>query len=124
MGIPIIIYGKDSALSGSDPIILETSITSFLALPLTYGVGTTLSSSNCFLFFLLLTYKGACPKEKCSRVLILGLRAYFGRESLPRDPPRLPLRLMSSRHIKLDFYTLADKIGVLLLRYIKNWLLV
>jgi hypothetical protein len=38
-------------------------------------------------------------------------------------PPRLPLRLTSSRHMELDFYTLADKGGVLLLRYIKSWLL-
>jgi hypothetical protein len=83
----VIIYGKDGAPGGSDPIILETSITSFLALPLTYGVETTLSSSNCFLFFLLSAHKGACPKEKCSRVLVLGLRARFGKESPPRDSP-------------------------------------
>ena len=83
----MIIYSKDGALGGLDPIILETLITSFLALPLTYRVETTLSSSNCFLFFLLLAYKGACPKEKCLRVLVLGLRARFGKESLPRDSP-------------------------------------
>jgi hypothetical protein len=54
---------------------------------LTYGVGITLSSSNYFLFFLLLTRKGPWPKEKYSRVLVLGLRARFGRESPPGDPP-------------------------------------
>ena len=83
----MIIYGKDGVLGGLDPIALETSITSFLALPLTYRVETTLSLSNYFLFFLLLAYKGACPKEKCLRVLVLGLRARFGKESLPRDSP-------------------------------------
>ena len=87
IGVPIIICGEDGALGGLDPIALETSITSFLALPLTYRVETTLSLSNYFLFFLLLAYKGACPKEKCSRVLVLGLRARFGKESLPRDSP-------------------------------------
>ena len=87
MGVPIIIYGEDGALGGSDPIALETSITSFLALPFIYGVETTLSSSNCFLFFLLLACKGACPKEKYSRVLVLGLHAYFSKESPPRDSP-------------------------------------
>jgi hypothetical protein len=80
----MIVYGKDGVLGGLDLIILETSITSFLALPFTYGVETTLSSSNCFLFFLLLACKGACPKEKHSRVFVLGLRARFGRES-PSD---------------------------------------
>ena len=83
----MIVYSKDGALGGLDLIILETLITSFFALPLTYRVETTLSSSNCFLFFLLLAYKGACPKEKCLRVLVLGLRARFGKESLPRDSP-------------------------------------
>jgi len=83
----MIICGEDGALGGLDPIALETLITSFLALPFTYGVETTLSSFNCFLFFLLLAYKGACPKEKRSRVFVLGLRACFGRESPPGDSP-------------------------------------
>jgi hypothetical protein len=83
----VIIYSKDSTLGGLDPITLETSITSFLALPFTYRVETTLSLSNYFLFFLLSAYKGACPKEKRSRVFVLGLRARFGRESLPGDSP-------------------------------------
>ena len=81
----MIIYGKDGVLGGLDPIALETSITSFLALPLTYGVGITSSSSNCFLFFLLSARKGACPKEKRSRVFVLGLRACFSRELPPGD---------------------------------------
>jgi hypothetical protein len=83
----VIIYGEDGALGELDPIALETLITSFLALPLTYRVGITLSSSNCFLFFLLSAYKGACPKEKCSRVFVLGLRARFNKESPPGDSP-------------------------------------
>jgi hypothetical protein len=83
----VIIYSKDGALGGLDPITLETLITSFLALPFTYRVETTLSLSNCFLFFLLLAYKGACPKEKRLRVFVLGLRARFGRESPPGDSP-------------------------------------
>jgi hypothetical protein len=83
----VIIYSKDGALGGLDPITLETLITSFLALPFTYGVETTLSLSNYFLFFLLLAYKGACPKEKRLRVFVLGLRARFGRESPPGDSP-------------------------------------
>jgi hypothetical protein len=83
----MIIYSKDSVLGGLDPIILETLITSFLALPFTYRVETTLSLSNYFLFFLLLAYKGACPKEKRLRVFMLGLRACFNRESLPSDSP-------------------------------------
>jgi hypothetical protein len=83
----VIIYSKDDALGGLDPITLETLITSFLALPFTYRVETTLSLSNCFLFFLLLAYKGACPKEKRLRVFVLGLRARFGRESPPGDSP-------------------------------------
>jgi hypothetical protein len=87
IGVPVIVYGEDGALGGLDPIALETLITSFLALPLTYGVGITLSLSNCFLSFLLLTRKGPWPKEKCLRVLVLGLRACFGRESPPGDPP-------------------------------------
>jgi hypothetical protein len=87
IGVPVIVCGEDGAPGGSDPIALETSITSFLALPLTYGIGITSSSSNYFLFFLLLTRKGPWPKEKCSRVLVLGLRARFGRESPPGDPP-------------------------------------
>jgi hypothetical protein len=83
----VIICSKDGTLGGLDPIVLETLITSFLALPFTYGVETTLSLSNCFLFFLLLARKGACPKEKRSRVFILGLRACFGRELPPSDSP-------------------------------------
>jgi hypothetical protein len=59
----MIICGKDSILNRLDPIILETLITSFLALPFTYGVETTLSLFNYFLFFLVLAYKGACPKD-------------------------------------------------------------
>jgi hypothetical protein len=81
MGILVIIYSEDSALGRLDLIALETLITSFLALPLAYKVGIGLSLSNSFFFFLLLNYKGACPKEKCSRVLVLSLCAYFGRES-------------------------------------------
>jgi hypothetical protein len=87
IGVPVIIYSKDGVLGGLDPITLETSITSFLALPFTYRVETTLSSSNCFLFFLLLACKGACLKEKRLRVFILGLCARFGRESPPGDSP-------------------------------------
>ena len=83
----MIIRGEDSALGGLDPIVLETLITFFLALPFTYGVETTLSLSNCFFFFLLLARKGACPEEKRSRVFVLGLRARFGRESPPGDSP-------------------------------------
>jgi hypothetical protein len=87
ISVPVTIYSKDSALGGSDPITLETSITSFLALPLTYGVEITLSLSNCFLFFLLLAHKGACPKEKCLRVFVLGLYAHFNKESPLGDSP-------------------------------------
>jgi hypothetical protein len=83
----MIICGKDGTLGRLDPVTLETLITSFLALPFTYGVKTTLSSSNYFLFFLLSARKGACPKEKRSRVFVLGLRARFGRESPPGDSP-------------------------------------
>jgi hypothetical protein len=81
MGVPIIIYSKDGALGGLDPIALETLIMSFLALPLAYKVGIGLSLFNSFFFFLLLNCKGACPKEKYLRVLVLGLHACFGRES-------------------------------------------
>jgi hypothetical protein len=77
----VIIYSEDSALGRLDPITLETLITSFLALPLAYKVGIGLSLSNSFFFFLLLNCKGACPKEKCLRVLVLGLCACFSRES-------------------------------------------
>jgi hypothetical protein len=70
MGVPMIVYGEDGALGGSDPITLETLITSFLALPLICEVEIGISSSNGFFFFLLLTCKGACPKEKYSRVLV------------------------------------------------------
>jgi hypothetical protein len=87
MGVPVIIYSKDSALGGSDPITLETLITSFLALPLAYKVGIRLSLFNSFFFFLLLNCKGACPKEKCLRVLVLGLYARFSRESPLGDSP-------------------------------------
>jgi hypothetical protein len=87
MGVPIIIYSKDGALGRSDPIALETLITSFLALLLAYKVGIRLSLFNSFFFFLLLNYKGACPKEKCLRVLVLGLHARFGRESPLGDSP-------------------------------------
>jgi hypothetical protein len=81
----MIIYNKDSTLGGLDPIILETLITSFLALPFTYRVETTLFLSNYFLFFLSLAYKGAYPKEKYLRVFVLGLRARFNQELLPSD---------------------------------------
>jgi hypothetical protein len=87
MGVPIIIYSKDSTLGGLNPIALETLITSFLALPLAYKVEIRLSLFNSFFFFLLLNHKGACPKEKCLRVLILGLRARFSRESLLGNSP-------------------------------------
>jgi hypothetical protein len=59
---------------------------SFLALPLAYKVGIRLSLFNSFFSFLLLNYKGACPKEKCLRVLVLGLYAYFSRELLLSNP--------------------------------------
>jgi hypothetical protein len=83
----VIIYSEDGALGGLDPITVETLITSFLALPFTYRVKTTLSLFNYFLFFLLLARKGACPEEKHSRVFMLGLRACFNRELLPSDSP-------------------------------------
>jgi hypothetical protein len=83
----MIIYSKDNTLGELNPIILKTLITSFLALPLTYKVGITLSLFNCFLFFLLLTHKGACLKEKYLRVLVLGLRACFSKELLSSNPP-------------------------------------
>jgi hypothetical protein len=81
MGVLVIIYSEDSILGGLDPIALETLITSFLALPLAYKVGIGLFSFNSFFFFLLLNCKGACPKEKCLRVLVLGLYARFSKES-------------------------------------------
>jgi hypothetical protein len=84
MGVSV---SEDSSTDGSDSIILETSITSFLALSLTCEVGIGISSSNSFFFFLLSTHKEACLKEKCSRVLVLGLRARFDRESLLDDSP-------------------------------------
>ena len=83
----MIICGEDGALGGLDPIALETLITSFLALPLICKVEISIFLSNGFFFFLLSTYKGACPKEKRSRVFVLGLRACFGRESPPGDSP-------------------------------------
>jgi hypothetical protein len=82
MGVLIIIYSKDSILGGLNPIVLKTLITSFLALPLAYKVEIRLSLFNSFFFFLLLNYKGACPKKKCLRVLVLGLYAYFSKELL------------------------------------------
>jgi hypothetical protein len=87
MGVFVIIYSKDSALGRLDPIALETLIMSFLALPLAYKVGIRLSLFNSFFFFLLLNYKGACPKEKCLKVLVLGLCACFGKESLLGNSP-------------------------------------
>jgi hypothetical protein len=87
MGVPIIIYSKDSALGGLDPIALETLITSFLALPLAYKVEIRLSLFNSFFFFLLLNCKGAYPKEKCLRVLVLGLYTRFGKELPLGDSP-------------------------------------
>jgi hypothetical protein len=87
MGVPIIIYSKNSILGGLDPIILETLIISFLALPLAYKVGIGLSLFNSFFFFLLLNRKGACSKEKCLRVLVLGLHACFGKELLLGNSP-------------------------------------
>jgi hypothetical protein len=84
MGVPV---SEDGATGGSDPNALETSITSFVALPLLYEVGIGISSSNGLFFFLLLTCKGTCPEEKCSRVLVLGLRARFDWESPPGDSP-------------------------------------
>jgi hypothetical protein len=77
-----ILISKDSAISKLDPNALKTLITSFLALPLLYRVEINISLFNSFFFFLLLTYKGACPKEKYLRVLVLGLCARFGRELL------------------------------------------
>ena len=111
MGVPIIIYSKDGALGGLDPITLETSITSFLALPLTYGVRITLSLSNYFLFFLLLTHKGPWPKEKYSRVLVLGLRARFGIESLSGDSPawRLDRRVVGMWNLIIIYSQIKKK---------------
>ena len=76
-----VLISKDSVIGGLDPNALKTSITSFIALPLPCGVEIDISSSNGFFFFLLSTHKGACPKEKYSRVLVLGLRARFSKES-------------------------------------------
>jgi hypothetical protein len=76
----VIIYSKDSILGGLNPIALKTLITSFLALPLAYKVGIGLSLFNSFFFFLLLNCKGAYPKEKCLRVLVLGLCTRFSKE--------------------------------------------
>jgi hypothetical protein len=87
MGISIIIYNKDNALGELNPIVLKTLIMSFLALPLAYKVGIRLFLFNSFFFFLLLNYKGACPKEKCLRVLILGLYIRFDRELPLGDSP-------------------------------------
>jgi hypothetical protein len=93
MGVPV---SEDGATGGSDPNVLETSITSFIALPLPCGVGIDISSSNGFFFFLLSTRKGACPEEKCSRVLVLGLRAV-----LAKAPPGLRLAILQARQIKI-----------------------
>ena len=82
-----VLVSEDGIIGGSDPNTLETSITSFIALPLPCGVEIDISSSNGFFFFLLSTRKGACPKEKYSRVLVLGLYAHFRRESPPGDSP-------------------------------------
>jgi hypothetical protein len=82
-----VLISKDGAIGELDPNTLKTSITSFIALPLPYRVEIDISSSNGFFFFLLSTHKGACPKEKCSRVLVLGLHTRFHRESLPGDSP-------------------------------------
>jgi hypothetical protein len=87
MGIPIIIYSKDNTLGKLDPIILETLIMSFLALPLAYKIGIRLFLFNSFFFFLLSNYKGVYPKEKYSRVLVLGLYTRFSRELLLGDSP-------------------------------------
>jgi hypothetical protein len=87
MGVFVIVYSKDSALGGLDSIILETLIMFFLALPLAYKVEIRLSLFNSFFFFLLLNCKGACLKEKCLRVLVLGLCACFNRESLLGNSP-------------------------------------
>jgi hypothetical protein len=87
MGVFVIVYSKDSALGGLDSIILETLIMFFLALPLAYKVEIGLSLFNSFFFFLLLNCKGACLKEKCLRVLVLGLCACFNRESLLGNSP-------------------------------------
>jgi hypothetical protein len=85
MGVLVSVYSEDIVIGGSNLIILETSMTSFLALPLTYGVGSGISSSNGFFFFLLSTRIRACLEEKCLRVLVLGLRARFSKESLAGD---------------------------------------
>jgi hypothetical protein len=82
-----VLVSEDGVIGGSDLNVLETSITSFIALPLPCGVEIDISSSNGFFFFFLSTRKGACPEEKCSRVLVLGLRARFSRESPPGDSP-------------------------------------
>ena len=76
-----VLVSKDSIIGGLDPNALKTLITSFLALLLLYRVEINISLFNGFFFFLLLTYKGACLKEKCLRVLVLGLCARFDRES-------------------------------------------
>jgi hypothetical protein len=75
-----VLISKDGVIGGLDPNALKTLITFFLALPLLYRVEINISLFNGFFFFLLLTYKGACPKEKCLRVLVLGLCAHFNRE--------------------------------------------
>jgi hypothetical protein len=87
ISVSVIIYSEDSILGGLNLITLETLITFFLALPLTYKVEISISLFNSFFFFLLSTYKGACPKEKYSRVLVLGLYARFSRESLSGNSP-------------------------------------
>jgi hypothetical protein len=75
-----VLISKDSIIGRLNPNALKTLITSFLALPLLYRVEINISLFNSFFFFLLLTYKGVCLKEKCLRVLVLGLYTCFNRE--------------------------------------------
>jgi hypothetical protein len=82
-----VLISEDSIIGGLDPNTLKTLITSFLALPLLYGVEINISLFNSFFFFLLLTCKGAYSKEKCLRVLVLGLCARFSRELLLGNSP-------------------------------------
>jgi hypothetical protein len=107
----MIIYSKDSTLGGLDPIALETLIRFLRAPPLTYGVGLDLSRSNYFLFLLLSTRNGACPEENASRVLVLGLRARFGTESLPGDSPawRLDRRVVDIWNLIIIYSQIKKK---------------
>jgi hypothetical protein len=77
-----VLISKDSIISKLNLNILKTLITSFLALPLLYKVEINISLFNSFFFFLLLTYKGACLKEKCLKVLVLSLYTHFSKELL------------------------------------------